>query len=125
MSESLSFEPACCQVTQFYHPSGQAPNQQNLNILPQLHSVSFSSIELRDNLLRFQISEIPKPWEAVVEKVFSLPFKAALCHIALVLADIIIDVGGKAKPLKAPKKQKQELDEDDIAYREKLKAGIY
>ena len=33
-------------------------------------------------------------------------------------------IGGKAKPLKAPKKQKQELDEDDVAFREKQKAGI-
>ena len=33
-------------------------------------------------------------------------------------------VGGKAKPLKAPKKQKQELDEDDVAFREKQKAGM-
>lgn len=32
--------------------------------------------------------------------------------------------GGKAKPLKAPKKQKQELDEDDMAYKEKQKAGM-
>lgn len=31
--------------------------------------------------------------------------------------------GGKAKPLKAPKKEKKELDEEDLAYREKLKAG--
>jgi len=30
--------------------------------------------------------------------------------------------GGKAKPLKAPKKEKKELDEDDIAHKEKLKA---
>ncbi|ORY29315.1 translation machinery associated TMA7 [Naematelia encephala] len=29
--------------------------------------------------------------------------------------------GGKAKPLKAPKKQKQELDEDDLAFKEKMK----
>ena len=33
-------------------------------------------------------------------------------------------IGGKAKPLKAPKKQKQELDEDDVAFREKQKAGM-
>lgn len=32
--------------------------------------------------------------------------------------------GGKAKPLKAPKKEKKEMDEDDIAYKEKQKAGI-
>jgi len=31
--------------------------------------------------------------------------------------------GGKAKPLKAPKKEKKELDEDDLAHKEKLKAG--
>lgn len=31
--------------------------------------------------------------------------------------------GGKAKPLKAPKKKKKDLDEDEVAYREKQKAG--
>jgi len=31
--------------------------------------------------------------------------------------------GGKAKPLKAAKKEKKELDETDLAYREKQKAG--
>ncbi|KAI8964929.1 translation machinery associated TMA7 [Daldinia sp. FL1419] len=30
--------------------------------------------------------------------------------------------GGKAKPLKAPKKQQKDLDEDEIAFREKQKA---
>ncbi|KAI9767696.1 MAG: Translation machinery-associated protein 7 [Candelina submexicana] len=30
--------------------------------------------------------------------------------------------GGKAKPLKAPKKANKELDEDEIAFREKQKA---
>ncbi|KAK2809647.1 Translation machinery-associated protein 7 [Emmonsiellopsis sp. PD_5] len=30
--------------------------------------------------------------------------------------------GGKAKPLKAPKKEKKELDEDELAFREKQKA---
>ncbi|MCJ1468685.1 Translation machinery-associated protein 7 [Pseudocyphellaria aurata] len=34
----------------------------------------------------------------------------------------LFEIGGKAKPLKAPKKEKKELDEDDIAYHEKLKA---
>jgi hypothetical protein len=33
------------------------------------------------------------------------------------------DPGGKAKPLKAPKKEKKELDEDDKAFLEKKKAG--
>ncbi|KAI9714087.1 MAG: Translation machinery-associated protein 7 [Candelaria pacifica] len=30
--------------------------------------------------------------------------------------------GGKAKPLKAPKKVNKELDEDEVAFREKQKA---
>ncbi|ORX34821.1 translation machinery associated TMA7 [Kockovaella imperatae] len=29
--------------------------------------------------------------------------------------------GGKVKPLKAPKKEKKELDEDDLAFKEKQK----
>lgn len=35
------------------------------------------------------------------------------------------DPGGKAKPLKAPKKERKDLDDDDLAYREKLKAGVF
>ena len=31
-------------------------------------------------------------------------------------------LGGKAKPLKAPKKEKKELDEEDLAFKEKQKA---
>lgn len=31
--------------------------------------------------------------------------------------------GGKAKPLKAPKKAPKEMDEDDLAFAEKQKAG--
>ncbi|KAI1177595.1 translation machinery associated TMA7 [Nemania sp. FL0916] len=30
--------------------------------------------------------------------------------------------GGKAKPLKAPKKQQKDVDDDDVAFREKQKA---
>jgi len=30
--------------------------------------------------------------------------------------------GGKAKPLKAPKKEKKDLDDDDLAYKEKQRA---
>lgn len=30
--------------------------------------------------------------------------------------------GGKAKPLKAPKKKTQDFDEDDVAFKEKQKA---
>ena len=36
---------------------------------------------------------------------------------------LFLPQGGKAKPLKAPKKEKKDLDEDEIAYREKQKAG--
>ena len=32
--------------------------------------------------------------------------------------------GGKAKPLRAPKKEKKEMDEDEIAFREKQRAGV-
>lgn len=31
--------------------------------------------------------------------------------------------GGKVKPLKAPRKEKKDLDDDEIAFREKQKAG--
>jgi len=34
-------------------------------------------------------------------------------------------IGGKAKPLKAPKKEKKEMDEEDLAFREKQKAGAW
>ena len=33
--------------------------------------------------------------------------------------------GGKVKPLKAPKKAQKDLDEDEIAFREKQKAGTF
>ena len=32
--------------------------------------------------------------------------------------------GGKAKPLKQPKKEKKELDEEDKAFQEKQRAGM-
>lgn len=35
----------------------------------------------------------------------------------------LMNAGGKAKPLKAPKKEKKEMDEDDLAHKAKLKAG--
>lgn len=34
-------------------------------------------------------------------------------------------IGGKVKPLKAPKKETKELDEDEIAFKEKQKAGMF
>ena len=39
-------------------------------------------------------------------------------------ADPLLPIsGGKAKPLKAPKKQNKDLDDDDQAYLEKKRAG--
>ena len=35
-----------------------------------------------------------------------------------------LSLGGKAKPLKAPKKDKKDLDEDEVAFRNKQKAGM-
>lgn len=32
--------------------------------------------------------------------------------------------GGKVKPLKAPKKEKKELDEDELAFKQKQAAGM-
>ncbi|MCJ1414423.1 hypothetical protein MMC32_000749 [Xylographa parallela] len=32
--------------------------------------------------------------------------------------------GGKAKPLKAPKKEKKEMDDEEIAFKDKQKAGM-
>lgn len=40
------------------------------------------------------------------------------------LAYTVIMVGGKIKPLKAPKKDKKDLDEDEVAFKEKQKAGM-
>jgi hypothetical protein len=42
---------------------------------------------------------------------------------ALAFATDIEEPGGKAKPLKAAKKEKKELDEEDKAFLEKKKAG--
>ena len=36
---------------------------------------------------------------------------------------IRFSLGGKAKPLKAPKKAQKDLDEDDLAFLEKQRAG--
>jgi len=33
--------------------------------------------------------------------------------------------GGKAKPLKQPKKEKKELDEEDKAFQDKQRAGLF
>lgn len=54
---------------------------------------------------------------AQAEKVRSIPrsYKYPANHI----------IGGKVKPLKAAKKEKKELDEDDLAYKEKQRAGKF
>lgn len=38
-------------------------------------------------------------------------------------ARLTLPAGGKVKPLKAPKKQQKNIDEDDLAFHEKQKAG--
>ena len=38
-------------------------------------------------------------------------------------SNVFSSIGGKVKPLKAAKKEKKELDEDELAFREKQKAG--
>lgn len=35
----------------------------------------------------------------------------------------LLSLGGKVKPLKAAKKDKKDLDEDDLAFKEKQRAG--
>lgn len=39
------------------------------------------------------------------------------------ILSILIHLGGKAKPLKAPKKEKKDMDEDEIAFQAKQRAG--
>lgn len=58
-------------------------------------------------------------WVATTEPV-RLFFRKVYPSIPLTL----ILAGGKAKPLKAPKKEKKEMDEDDLAFIEKQKAGM-
>lgn len=38
---------------------------------------------------------------------------------------VFVCIGGKVKPLKAPKKETKELDEDEVAFKEKQKAGMF
>lgn len=47
------------------------------------------------------------------------------CDLLRLLAhtNFIVIAGGKAKPLKAAKKEKKELDEDDLAFKERQRAG--
>ena len=61
-------------------------------------------------------AQIHKLWVVTAEKVCPL---SILKHCYWTF-----QTGGKAKPLKAPKKEKRELDDDDIAFHEKVKAGM-
>ena len=66
-----------------------------------------------------QQNKIHQEWEEIAEKVVQTPTEKYVQIFMLNLSR----KGGKAKPLKAPKKEKRDLDEDEIAYREKQKAG--
>lgn len=39
------------------------------------------------------------------------------------LTNLFLPLGGKAKPLKAPKKEAKDLDEEDVAFHERQRAG--
>ncbi|KAL9122159.1 MAG: hypothetical protein Q9187_001288 [Circinaria calcarea] len=88
---------------------------------------------LTNVLLQHQILEISPPystvflslnqsraWEVAAEKVCSYITFYPTSPRPLTPSP----PGGKAKPLKAPKKEKKELDEDELAFREKQKAGM-
>lgn len=45
------------------------------------------------------------------------------CDFQSILIFDLLFAGGKAKPLKAAKKEKKELDEDDLAFKERQRAG--
>jgi Translation machinery associated TMA7 len=50
--------------------------------------------------------------------------KVSCIHSKELFSFLNLVPGGKAKPLKAPKKEKKEMDEDEIAFKEKQKAGM-
>lgn len=60
-------------------------------------------------------------WVATVEKVRPNQWIPTINP----LMSTVTPPGGKAKPLKAPKKEKKDVDEDDLAFREKQKAGAF
>lgn len=51
----------------------------------------------------------------------SLGLFCLLCSCSADLFSLV--AGGKMKPLKAPKKDKKDLDDDDLAFKEKQRAG--
>jgi len=50
--------------------------------------------------------------------------KVRCSRLTLRIQSLIDDLGGKAKPLKAPKKEKKDMDEEEVAFKEKQKAGV-
>ena len=45
-------------------------------------------------------------------------------NLEIHFTNILWSTGGKAKPLKAAKKEMKDLDEDELAHQAKLKAGM-
>lgn len=50
--------------------------------------------------------------------------RSRVANASLYILTLCDSIGGKVKPLKAPKKDKKDLDEDEVAFREKQKAGM-
>lgn len=50
--------------------------------------------------------------------------ESLVCRLSWIVADIQ-ETGGKAKPLKAAKKANKELDDEDLAFQEKKRAGTF
>lgn len=60
-------------------------------------------------------------WVESAEKVY---ITSHSCILEIRFTNILWSTGGKAKPLKAAKKEKKELDEDELAHQAKIKAGM-
>jgi hypothetical protein len=45
--------------------------------------------------------------------------------VMMLVTDRFLFSGGKVKPLKSAKKEKKDLDEDDLAFKEKQRAGMF
>lgn len=115
--------PSDKRVWGFFHlPSHLQPlNSRSLPIKPFF-------------FFRFDLSSQQK-WVAQAEKVrqilhlhFPLSVSSYLhlrqrLNLESINSNVFSSIGGKVKPLKAAKKEKKELDEDELAFREKQKAG--
>lgn len=66
------------------------------------------------------INPYPQKWAALAEKV------CENSHTRACRSDVVNNnPGGKVKPLKAAKKEKKDLDEDEIAFQAKQRAGMF